>query len=96
MTDVDNNIYIDSNDTITIPISQTVNPIKLGMNINLDHLPVSITKDNITYEFEDYINILINKKLNAEVERNNPCSSCQEFDCTYCEYNHRGRADDLL
>lgn len=74
---------------ITIPTSQRVDPVKQGVCINLDYLPVTITKDNINYDFEDYINMLIDKKLNAEVESNNPCNSCQEFDCTYCEYNHR-------
>lgn len=82
---------VGSENIMIIPISQTVNPVRQGVCINLDdeYMPVTVTKDNINYDFEDYINLLIDKKLNAEVESNNPCNSCQEFDCTYCEYNHR-------
>lgn len=80
-----------SDDIITIPTSQRVDAIKKGVFINLDneYMPVIITKDNIDYDFEDFINMLIDKKLNAEIESNNPCSNCQEFNCTYCECNHR-------
>lgn len=80
---------VKSENIITVPILQRVNPIRRCICINLDgkHLPVTITKDNINYDIEDFINMMIDKKLNAEVESNNPCSGCQEFDCTYCEYN---------
>lgn len=80
-----------SEDIITIPTSQIVSPIEYGVNINLDHMPVTVTKDGITYDVEDYINLLIDKKLNSEAENNNPCSSCMEFDCTYCEYADRNK-----
>lgn len=76
-----------SENIITIPTSQIISPIKQGMCIDLDHMPVSITEDGITYDFQDYINMLIDKKLNAEVESNNPRNICQKFDCTHCEYN---------
>ena len=78
-----------SEDIITIPTSQTASPIKYGVDINLDHLPVTVTKDGITYDVEDYINMLIDKKLNAEVESNNPCYDCQnDFDCHNCKYEY--------
>ena len=80
-----------SEDIIAIPNSQM--PIKRGVFINLDdeYMPVIITKDNIDYDFEDYINMLIDKKLNAEVESNNPCNNCQEFSCTYCDIRNNSK-----
>ena len=91
MRDTDSNMIADSNGTITIPISDTINPIKVGMCVDLDNLPVSIIKDGITYDVEDYINMLIDRKLNAEAESNNPCSNCMEFDCTYCKYESKSK-----
>lgn len=73
----------------TIQVSQAIDPIKLGECFNLDHMPVSIIKDGIDYDFEDFINMLIDKKLAERLNDTNPCNNCQEFDCTYCEYNHR-------
>ena len=43
---------------------------RVGLCIDLDNMPVTIVKDKITYDFQDYINMLI-EDLISKGERTN-------------------------